>query len=549
VTVADVLLMPAVRRADPVTLAGSDALHRPVRWVHATELPDIAGLLREGDLILTTGIALPDTDEELAGFASSLAESGAAALFIELGRRWLSVPAALVGACESAALPLVALRREVRFASVAQSVGERIVDQQIVELRESQQVHDTFTALSVAEAGPGEILAAVANLSAATTVLESDDRRVVDYAAGPGGATAFLDDWNRRSIAVRLQGRTEWDSSNGWLVARIGRGDRRWGRLIIDSPSRPSQRLVAIVERGTTALAMHMLHDRQSTSRERQLHHELLVAVLADPSTSDIQQRCRLAGLPTANRQFVAIALRDISTDVRPPVGGTDELLAATVHAAATRKVPALIAPVGGFVRALISVPRRAGAAKAADDIVNAIPARVSFLAAAGSVIADFTSADRTMREAHQVLNALPATAERGTVHHLIDTHVRGLLTMLNGDERLEAFSNRELSPLRAVDQAHQGRLEQALRAVLDHPSSKSAAAASLSVSRPVLYERLAQVERALRVDLNEGETRTSLHLAMLIADVSAPRSKSRRTEQPREPYGPPNTDISDAGR
>jgi hypothetical protein len=41
------------------------------------------------------------------------------------------------------------------------------------------------------------------------------------------------------------------------------------------------------------------------------------------------------------------------------------------------------------------------------------------------------------MREAHQVLNALPATAEQGTVHHLIDVHVRGLLTMFTGDERL----------------------------------------------------------------------------------------------------------------
>src|SRR3712207_7452138 len=61
-------------------------------------------------------------------------------------------------ACERLSLPLVALAREVRFATVAQAVGERIVDSQLEELREAQRVHEVFTELSIAEAGPAEIL-------------------------------------------------------------------------------------------------------------------------------------------------------------------------------------------------------------------------------------------------------------------------------------------------------------------------------------------------------------------------------------------------------
>ena len=42
-TVADVLAMPTVRSAAPEVVAGHEGLTRPVRWVHTTELPDIAG--------------------------------------------------------------------------------------------------------------------------------------------------------------------------------------------------------------------------------------------------------------------------------------------------------------------------------------------------------------------------------------------------------------------------------------------------------------------------------------------------------------------------
>ena len=57
-TLAEVLALPVVRSADPLVLAAADRLDRPVEWVHVTELADIGPLLRGGDLVLTTGIAL-----------------------------------------------------------------------------------------------------------------------------------------------------------------------------------------------------------------------------------------------------------------------------------------------------------------------------------------------------------------------------------------------------------------------------------------------------------------------------------------------------------
>ena len=48
------------------------------------------------------------------------------------------------------------------------------------ELREAQRVHETFTELSAAEAGPREILSAVQQLAGSGVVLETEQHRVLE---------------------------------------------------------------------------------------------------------------------------------------------------------------------------------------------------------------------------------------------------------------------------------------------------------------------------------------------------------------------------------
>ena len=64
-TVSDVLAMPPLRGARPKVVEGARGLDLPVRRVHTTELTDIAPLLRAGDLLLSTGIAMPDSGPDL----------------------------------------------------------------------------------------------------------------------------------------------------------------------------------------------------------------------------------------------------------------------------------------------------------------------------------------------------------------------------------------------------------------------------------------------------------------------------------------------------
>src|SRR5579859_6588764 len=98
-TLREVLDLDAVRRGAPRVVAAADRLDVPVRWVHAAELADIGRLLRGGELVLSTGIALPDSASGLAGYIETLASVRVAGLAIELGRRYASaLPPALVDA-------------------------------------------------------------------------------------------------------------------------------------------------------------------------------------------------------------------------------------------------------------------------------------------------------------------------------------------------------------------------------------------------------------------------------------------------------------------
>lgn len=520
-TVADVLAMPVLRAGDPEVLAGRPGLDRQVRWVHSTELSDIAPLLRAGDLVLSTGIAMPETGPELAAFAGSLAETAAAGLVIELGRRWRSLPAALVEACEHADLPLVALRTEVGFAAVAQAVGERIVDEQLEELREAERVHDTFTELSIAEAGPEEILAAVQRLAGAPVVLENAEHQVLDYRSGPGDITGFLAGWTARSKRVRLEGRTTWDPGNGWLVTRVGKRDRGWGRLVVQAAKAPTPRQVAMAERAAAALAMHRLHDRQRDSVVRRTHHELLLGLLADPAGEDLLRRCELAGLPIARRTFVGVTLRPRLEGGSAPAARMEELIAATVHAAHELRAPALVCEVERDVRVLLSLAASANSTRVVDDLAGRVRRRQPVLVGAGRPARAAAEIDRTLREAQHVVQSVRPDAPDQTVHRLEDVHLRGLLAMLVEDERVQLFVDRELGVLRGHDEEWGTELLAAVAALVSHPVSKSEAAASLHVSRPVFYDRLAKVERLLRIDLDDPDIRVSLHVALMADEVA----------------------------
>jgi len=186
----EVLDLDVVRRGAPHVVAGADRLDVPVRWVHALELTDVGRLLRGGELVLSTGIALPDSPSELASYADSLADVGVTGLAVELGRRYTSaLPAALVTAAEARSLPLIELHREVAFIEITEAVHARIID----ELHWSRAA--TALALGRLLTSRGESLERQAHRTLISALIE-----------GPGFSGGFLAQESEAAARARAMG-------------------------------------------------------------------------------------------------------------------------------------------------------------------------------------------------------------------------------------------------------------------------------------------------------------------------------------------------------
>ena len=108
------------------------------------------------------------------------------------------------------------------------------------------------------------------------------------------------------------------------------------------------------------------------------------------------------------------------------------------------------------------------------------------------------------------------ATAPGARVRWADERPLAHLLNSLRDDHRLLDHGERMLAPLIEHDARAGGDLEVVLAAMLAYPSNRTAAAKASHLSRSVFYQRLAIIAALLDADLDDGETQTALHIALL---------------------------------
>jgi purine catabolism regulator len=101
---------------------------------------------------------LPEDAAGVRRYVDELAGVGAAALIIELVRRYHRPPDALVHACQPRGLPLITLAKDVNFLEVTQVVHALILGNQADAMRRTQRIHEAFTALTLRGAGPEDVM-------------------------------------------------------------------------------------------------------------------------------------------------------------------------------------------------------------------------------------------------------------------------------------------------------------------------------------------------------------------------------------------------------
>lgn len=552
-TVAEVLALDPVRSGAPRVLAGAERLSAPVRWVHVIELAQAAHLLRGGELVLSTGIGLPDDAAGLSQYVAELVSVGVSGLAVELGSRYSrSLPAALISAAGNHRLPLIVLERETQFIAITEAVHARIIDAQLAELRSAERLHQVFTELAVSGAAADEVVTQTATLAGCPVILENLAHQVVACAPLGQDAASLLAGFAARSRAVRVSGRTGHDVASGWLVTVVGARGEDWGRLIVLRGSAPAPGDEALIERAATTLALGRLLDRQRQSLERHAHRTILSALLGNGYSdhAEAEARARALGVPVTGRLLLAVVVRvsrgkteagHESADPGAAVPGTGGpgspalalasparaagIAEAVAEACRYLRVPALVGSLDDDrVAALLALPPRSDPGTALGRLAGQLRPRLAEadVIGAGSAVDSVGEAQRSLLEADHVAGAAAAAGGRQAYYQLPDLRLRGLLHLLRDDPRLQAFAERELSPLLVHDDATGSRLVATLAAYLGSGGNKAAAAKRAGLARPTMYERLRQIEDLLGVELEPAESRLSLHVALLALQASA---------------------------
>ncbi|MEV4234979.1 PucR family transcriptional regulator [Nocardia sp. NPDC050408] len=550
-SVADVLAMPVVRAGEP-EVVGAAALDRPVRWVHVSDLPDVAELLVGGELMLTTGLAMTGSDESTVAYLNSLAAAGVAGLVIELGAAVPHLPPIVVATADALELPVIALHRVTRFVEITEAVHRVIVADQYAELEFARTVHETFTELSVRRAALAEIVETAADMLDSSVVLEDLAHRVLALTARHTSTSAILENWETTSRLL----------PEGWDVVQVGPHTQRWGRLILRSSRVATPRARMVLERAAQTLTLHRMIDKDRFGLHRQAQTGLIDDMVNGRVLDELDAQARAAALGLLTRRVhyvplaidvAALAEADQVARQRRSAGVLD----AVTHGLGLSKATALTAAEhGDRVGMLLAIPRGADLDDTLRTVCSAIIAEVRRVDGVRRVVigvgAEADSLLDTARElthaAHVAEVALSlestfdrprsrdatssrsATASASVARAAVprpfyrsgDIRLRGLLSLIRNEPGVQSFAETELSALLRYDIRHAADLTRTLRQFLDVAGNKTELAKRLNISRPTLYDRLARIERILDVDLEDGESRTSLHTALLIRDLTA---------------------------
>jgi len=546
-TVADVLDYPALRRGDPVVVAGTRGLGRPVRWVHVSEVLGIAGLLHGGEMLLTTGMVLPESPAAIAAYVDGLADAGIAALVIGLGPRFVEpLPAPMVAAAERRGLPLIALRRTIAFIDVTEEVHAALVDVQVRELQASESIHTIFSSLVVQGAEVSEVLRQVVRLSGAAVVLENLAHQVLALDPGSRSKGDVLAEWAEHTHRPVRRLRTQYDPQTGWLQTIVGARGNDWGRLILMAPDAGSREvgaaadsistiprsLIMLIERAASTLAIGRLVDRESELLDLNTQQSVLSALLVGSSDpGELDQQAAALGVSLRRMPLAALAVRhrdDPEVGVRRQIVHT--LSGNVAEAVRASGAAALVAPVDEFTVGVLvhlagSDPRPLARSVAESLTRHGTAAVVAYAGPDRGVDAARTSLAES-------LETVTAATDIGTTADVVgwdDLGIRGLLFSLRSDPRLARFAERTLGPLLRYDVMHDTELVSLLRHYLGAGRNKTLAAQRAFVSRPWMHERLRLIGTILEADLENEETCMNLQVALVIADAAGEDAAHRR--------------------
>jgi len=481
--------------------AGASGLGNEVRWAHVCDMPNPAEWLGPGDLVLSTGRGIPTAPADQERYVERLSAAGIAGIAVSADMHAPEIHAAMVGAAERCALPIMLTEFEVPFVALSRAVAE--ANQEILRAgaERTQLLYNAVLRATVNRADEGRLFETLGKILACDLfVVDGETGRSLDVFPGP-----------ERGLLELLRGRAASGSLTAPAVFRLAWEGRPVVGMVIPA-TRPAV-LVAVGREGShvdTTLLAHVSTitalelERLWTARDRrratgaEILLDLLEGTLALGTAS---AALREHGLEDDRLRLLACG---------SPDGGPPATHAQLHHRLADRSVAHLLAERDDVLFVLIAADHGQLATVRA-ELDPSVAVGASDTVDRGSHVPDAV---------HEAQLALQGAQHSGTAMATYgeETSLVPFLPATLSEARRVA--DVVLGALARYDEANGTQLLASLRVFLVHNRSWTRAAEALHVHKQTLVYRMRRVEEVTGRRLDRTQDVVELWLGLRAHDL-----------------------------
>ncbi|WAH98932.1 PucR family transcriptional regulator [Arthrobacter sp. MMS18-M83] len=490
---ADAFEHESLKAAEPVLRTDvPGAPSRQLRWVHSSEVLDIAPLLRGGELLLSGGQALATaSDERRVNYVRQLAARGIAALAIETGPELPAIPESMLDAGQEAGLPIIELCKVAPFVGIMQAINSLLVSESVAQLQFGDETSHAMAAELAHGGGLDQLLAVLASRTGASARLVSPSGITL------GSATAAVQPESITVTTVEVPVR-------GVLAAR----------LELEVPDDGDANLARVAgERCVDILGLALLQ-RMPPGLKELAGIELMRAISSGTQSWRLQQLGPASGFPASGPVAAVVVRSSAAGQLRTQLDGIlDDAVPQSASYADNAELIALAALPAGtamvsrmtLMRALQDLEVPDGSAIAVGPLAGGIGEAPWSLAEARLTLELTARAGTGIGDGNGVLDAEDFAVER-LAEGSLDQATR------------EGFVQRQLGAVVEHDAQRRSELMRTLAVWLDTGCNTAQAARELHLERQSMHHRLQRIFELCGGDPRGTGRLAALHLATRLA-------------------------------
>ncbi|GAA5190106.1 PucR family transcriptional regulator [Arthrobacter gyeryongensis] len=486
---ADAFEHESLRAAEPVLRTDvPGALSRQLRWVHSSEVLDIAPLLRGGELLLSGGQALATaSDERRVDYVRQLAARGITALAIETGPELPAIPESMLDAGQEAGLPIIELCKVAPFVGIMQAINSLLVSESVAQLQFGDETSHAMAAELAHGGGLDQLLAVLASRTGAGARLVSPSGITL------GSATAAVQPESCTVTTVDVPVR-------GVLAAR----------LELEVPDDGDANLARVAgERCVDILGLALLQ-RMPPGLKELAGIELMRAISSGTQSWRLQQLGPASGFPASGPVAAVVVRSSAAGQLRTRLDSIlDHAVPQSASYADNAELIALAAlPHATAVASRIALIQALGALEVPDGSVIAV----------GPLAQGIGEAPWSLAEARRTLELFPGSETRNGVVDAEDFAVERLAEASLDAAVREGFVRRQLGAVVEHDEQRRSELMRTLAVWLDSGCNTAQAARELHLERQSMHHRLQRIFELCGGDPRGTGRLAALHLATRLA-------------------------------